>query len=139
MAIRATMWGMVVTVVAAFVATVILGILAFFQLLLAAGAPFGRMAWGGRQPPVLPPPLRVVSSFGAFILATFLIAVLARAGIVRGFLPAEVVGPVTWGIAGMLGLAAVAKLTSRGRAERLVMAPLTAVASVATALVAAFA
>ena len=139
MAIRATMCGMVVTLIAAWIATVVLGILTFFQLLLAAGAPFARLAWGGRQSRVLPPLLRVISSVAAFLLATSAIAVLARAGIVRGFLRTQTLGPVTWGIAGVLGLAAVAKLTSRARAERLVMAPLTALACVASGLVAALA
>ena len=48
------------TALAAIVATVILGLLAVFQLALVAGAPLGHLAWGGRSR-VLPTRLRIGS------------------------------------------------------------------------------
>ncbi|HET9880007.1 MAG TPA: hypothetical protein VFQ81_11990 [Candidatus Limnocylindria bacterium] len=46
----------------AVIGTVLLAVIAMFQLALAAGAPLGAMAWGGGHPGVLPPRLRVASA-----------------------------------------------------------------------------
>jgi hypothetical protein len=42
---------------------------AMFQIVLVAGAPVGRFAWGGQHPGTLPPGLRVASIGSAMLLA----------------------------------------------------------------------
>lgn len=57
-----------VTEVAAVVASVLLAALAAFQVALAAGAPLGRLAWGGRHR-VLPTGLRIASGVSVVVYA----------------------------------------------------------------------
>jgi hypothetical protein len=65
---------------AAVLAAVLLALLVCFQLLLAAGLPLGRAAWGGGHR-VLPASLRWGSLAAAIVLAALAYAVLVRAGL----------------------------------------------------------
>ena len=67
---------------AAMAATVLLGLLAMFQVTLAAGAPFGLFAWGG-QSRVLPLRLRIGSVVSIVIYALIAAVLLERAGLIR--------------------------------------------------------
>ena len=51
-------------------AAILFGMLAAFQVELVIGVPWGRVAWGGGQPDVLSPRLRVASGASAVILDT---------------------------------------------------------------------
>jgi hypothetical protein len=53
-----------------------------FQLALAAGAPWGELAMGGRYPGRFPPPMRVLAVLQATILAGLALVVLDAAGVV---------------------------------------------------------
>jgi hypothetical protein len=53
-----------------------------FQLALAAGAPWGELAMGGRYPGRFPPPMRVLAVLQATILAGLALIVLDAAGVV---------------------------------------------------------
>lgn len=66
---------MVVGLVGAF----LLGCLAVFQVLLIAGAPLGRFAWGG-QHDVLPARLRIGSAVSIALYAVFAVLMLQAAG-----------------------------------------------------------
>jgi hypothetical protein len=50
-----------------------------FQIALAAGAPWGELAWGGRFPGTLPVPMRIASAVAVVILVGFAAVVLTRA------------------------------------------------------------
>lgn len=54
----------------------LLGVVAAFQLALAAGAPWGAAAWGGVAPGVLPGPLRAAST-GSMLIYCGLAALVA--------------------------------------------------------------
>ena len=61
------------------VAVVLLGVIAIFQLGLALGAPWGKAAWGGQNPGVLPTGLRVASGLAAVVV--YPLIALVRAGL----------------------------------------------------------
>ena len=82
-----------------------------FQLALAAGAPWGRAAMGGRFPGRLPPPMRVASVVQATILAGLSGLVLARAG------------PGVWVAVAIGFVAAVLNLITPSRVERAIWGP----------------
>lgn len=93
-----------------------------FQLALAAGAPWGRAAMGGRFPGRLPPPMRVASVVQSMILAGLSGLVLARAGVALPVLR-EAAGAGVWVAVGIGFVAAVLNLISPSRVERAIWAP----------------
>ena len=79
---------------AAVVSLVLLGALAVFQGLLAAGQPLGRFAWGG-QHEVLPASLRAGSVVSIALYAVFAVLVLQAAGLLD-LLPDGVAAVAIW-------------------------------------------
>ena len=112
---------------AAFVAYVLLGALAVLQIALAAGAPLGHFAWGGKYR-VLPRGLRIAGAVSVLVYALFAwiiagaVASLDRFG---DYIPET--PPGIWVLAGYFGLGVVVNLVSRSRPERFVMTPVAAV------------
>jgi hypothetical protein len=72
--------------VAAIAAALVLLWLIAFQVMLAAGVPLGRLAWGGHDS-VLPPGLRIASLVAAAVLLGALWLVAQRAGWVPAVVP----------------------------------------------------
>ncbi|MCG5219739.1 hypothetical protein [Streptosporangium sp. KLBMP 9127] len=104
---------------------ILLAILAVFQIALAAGAPLGRFAWGGRHD-VLPRNLRIGSVVAVPIYAVFALFLLSKAGLVSIIgEPLLTIG--MWVIVIYLGLASVLNLLSRSKFERSVMTPVALV------------
>jgi hypothetical protein len=101
----------------------VLGCLAVFQLLLVAGAPLGRFAWGG-QNAVLPANLRIGSVVAIVLYGAFALIILEAAGGV-GLLPRGLVGVAIWLLTGYFALGIVLNAVSRSRPERLVMTPVS--------------
>ncbi len=97
-------------------------LLVVLQVLLAAGLPLGRLAWGGRYER-LPMRLRVGSGLSAGLLVLAAVAVSDRArlssvlphGLVQGLLPA---------LAALFALSTLANLASSSRPERWTGGPL---------------
>lgn len=114
-----------VTVAAGGVCVVLLA-LACFQALLVLGAPWGRLAWGGRHR-VLPVPLRVGSVVALATYALVALVVLVRADLVGVGVSDDVVGTAAWVVAGYFLLGIGVNLASRSRPERFVMTPVAAV------------
>ena len=85
------------TPVAAVLICAILGLLADFQMLLIAGLPLGRFAWGG-QHEVLPPRLRAGSAVSIALYAVFALLILEAAGALE-LLPDGVVAVAIWVLA----------------------------------------
>ena len=112
---------------AAAVAYVLLGALAVFQIALAAGAPLGHLAWGGKYR-VLPRGLRIASAVSVLVYALFAwiisgaVSSLDRFG---DYIPDK--PPGIWVLTAYFGLGVVVNLVSRSRPERLVMTPVAAV------------
>ncbi|SDE30408.1 hypothetical protein SAMN05660485_00510 [Blastococcus fimeti] len=105
----------------AVVGVVLLGCLAAFQVVLVAGAPLGRFAWGG-QHVVLPARLRVGSVVSIALYAVFAVLVLQAADAVD-VLPSGPADVGIWVLTVYLGIGVVMNAVSRSRPERLVMTP----------------
>lgn len=106
----------------------LLAALAVFQIALAAGAPWGRFAWGGAHR-VLPRRLRVGSAIAVGLYAAFAVLLLSRAGVLPGGESAAVV-VLTWVLFGYFALGVVLDGMSRSRAERWTMAPVCAMLAI---------
>lgn len=109
--------------------------IAAFQVALAAGAPFGRAAWGGSHER-LPRKLRVASAAASAVWVLAALVVLAGAGFDASPIPASVVDWATWVLAALLLLGAVMNFLSRSRLERLIWGPIALVLAGLAAFVA---
>ncbi|SCY34918.1 hypothetical protein SAMN05216488_1474 [Microbacterium sp. LKL04] len=118
----------------ALVLTVILTLLAIFQITLALGAPLGRFAWGG-QHRALPLRLRIGSLVSVLIYA--LIAVLAwdRARAID-VVPDIVAQVGMWTVFVYFVLGILMNAISRSKPERNTMVPVTIVLAVLSFLIA---
>jgi hypothetical protein len=114
---------------AAVVSLLLLGALAVFQGLLAAGLPLGRFAWGG-QNDVLPAGLRIGSVVSIVLYAVFAVLILQAAGALD-LLPDGVADVAIWVLAGYFVLGIAMNAISRSRPERLVMTPVVGVLAAA--------
>lgn len=113
--------------VAAVVAYVLLGALAVFQIALAAGAPLGALAWGGKHR-VLPRGLRIASAVSVLVYGLFAAIIAGAVSSLDRFgdhIPGTPVG--IWVLTAYFGLGVVANAISRSRPERFVMTPVAAV------------
>jgi hypothetical protein len=106
-----------------------------FQLLLAAGLPLGRAAWGG-QYAVLPINLRLGSLAAAAMLGVAAWVVLARAGMVGGMARSKAVKVATWVFAAYLCLNTLGNLASTSPMERAVMTPASLLLAICFVIVA---
>ena len=118
-----------VITVAAVVASVLLAGLAVFQVLLVAGRPLGRLAWGG-QHEVLPPSLRIESAVSVVSYAVIAWVVW------RAATEPEDDRPWMWVLTAFFGLGVAMNAASRSRPERLLMTPIALVLAACSALVA---
>lgn len=105
--------------------TVVLALLAVFQIALALGAPLGRFAWGG-QHRVLPARLRVGSAVSVLIYVLIDLIAWDRVGAIALF-PAGFAEVAMWVIFGYFVLGILMNAISRSRPERLTMVPVTIV------------
>lgn len=120
---------------AAITFSILMAGLAVFQLLLAAGMPLGRFAWGG-QHRILPRGLRIGSLVAIFLYALFSAILLMRAGLSPAWPSGDWVGPAAWGVAAYMALGVVVNAMSRSRPERLTMTPLVTILLALTLFVA---
>jgi hypothetical protein len=128
-------YGAPVPIGAAVVACVVLAALAGFQACLALGAPWGRLAWGGRHDGVLPAGLRVASAVSIVLYAGFAAMLADRADLAH--VMADGVSRVgVWGLVGYFGLGVLMNGISRSPGERAVMTPTVLVLGICAVLVA---
>lgn len=109
----------------AILACVLLAGLTIFQGALIAGAPLGRMAWGG-QHRVLPTNLRIGSAVSLGVYALFAYAALAKAGLVPALVSESFTSVTMWVMTAYFALGVLMNGISRSKPERLVMTPTTA-------------
>jgi len=123
------------------VAACLLGVVVLFQLALAAGAPWGAAAYGGRaelDDGRLPPRYRVASAGTAVILAGALWLVLAAGAVISPTPIAEnVLGVGAWVLVGLFALNTVGNLAGRHPVERWGAGGITAVLTILCAWIAA--
>jgi hypothetical protein len=123
---------MIDTAAAAWIFAALLVLVSLFQLALAAGAPWGALAMGGRYPGRFPPAMRVAAVVQVGIYALMGAVVFSRAGVA---LPDwfEVSRVAVWVVVGVSALAAVLNLITPSKWERRLWAPV-AILMLATAL-----
>ena len=119
---------------AAVVACMLLLGLAVLQAGLAAGRPWGRLAWGG-QHDVLPRQLRISSAVSIAVYVFFAAVALTAGGLV-GLLPEDFAGGAAWFIAAYSALGVALNGISRSRPERAVMTPVSLVLAVCFLIIA---
>jgi hypothetical protein len=99
-------------------------VVASFQVALAAGAPFGRAAFGGADAGTLPVDLRLVSAVAAVVWVLAALHALSRGGFTGRF-PRLGNGRITWVLAGVTAVGALMNTASSSPWERFGWAPLT--------------
>jgi hypothetical protein len=97
--------------------------LAVFQMLLAAGFPYGAAAFGGANA-VLPSRLRVASAISSVLFCGALYVVLAEGDLFGASGRSTFVSSATWLFVAIFGLSGIANIASRSRWERYLMAPI---------------
>lgn len=120
--------------IACLVASGLLAALAVVQAGAAAGAPWGRVTWGGRHR-VLPTRLRLASAVSVLLYAGFAAVLISRAGILPGG-DSVVIRVLTWVLFAYFVVGIGMNAISRSPAERLVMTPACVVLAAATLVVA---
>ncbi len=114
------------TITAAVAASVVLGLLAVFQIALASGAPLGEFAWGG-QSKVLPARLRIGSIVSVVLYALIAVILLERAGLTQILGNAAVLQVAAWVVFAYFALGILMNAVSRSKPERYTMTPVTVV------------
>lgn len=121
---------------AAWVGAALAAALVVFQVGLAAGAPWGALAWGGRHRGRLPGSLRLGSLVAAAVVGVGVGAVLERGGAVAPWLPAGLAGTLTAVLAGVFGLSILGNRLSASDLERRIQTPVAVVLAVTFLVVA---
>lgn len=96
-----------------------------FQLALAAGAPWGEFAMGGKFPGRYPVSMRIAAVIQSFILAAIAWTVLAAAGVTQT--PWPVPDWALWALVGLFAVGLVLNLITPSARERRIWAPVVAV------------
>lgn len=123
--------------IAGAVALALFGGLVLFQLALATGAPWGRAAYGGQHPGVLPVRFRLSSAIAAVVWTVVALSVARRAGLpIWSPVPDVALPIVCWIVVGLSVVAVVLNAITRSRVERAIWLPVTLVLLGATLVVA---
>ena len=119
----------------------LLGVVILFQVSLAAGAPWGAAAYGGRaalDDGRLPTRYRVASATTALVLTGALWLVLAASAVISAApLSENLLGAGVWVLAGLFALNTVGNLAGRHPVERWGAGGITAVLTILCAWIAA--
>ena len=122
--------------IAAIVASIILAGVGVFQAFLAAGAPLGHFAWGGRHR-VLPIGFRIASAVAIPLYIGMIVLMLNRAGVISVSNNTGAIRLAAWLLVAYFALGVLMNLASRSRPERYVMTPIVLVLAALAAIVAA--
>jgi hypothetical protein len=115
--------------------TGLLGALAVLQLLLIAGLPLGRFAWGGQQDR-LSTRLRVAAGLSIVIYGLLAGVGLARLHLITTPVPELVIVIAMWVITAYLCLSVLPNLASKSIHEKRLMTPVSAVLAILALLIA---
>jgi hypothetical protein len=114
------------TIAAAVLICVVLGLLAVFQALLVVGVPIGRFAWGG-QHTVLPRNLRVGSVVSILLYGLFAFIVLEAVKLTDVIPSAAFTAVAMWVLTAYFALGVIMNAISRSKPERFTMTPVSLV------------
>lgn len=121
--------------IAALISLTLLGLLAFFQILLIAGVPIGKFAWGG-QHKTLPPKLRISSIVSIGIYAFIAVLIVSKAGLWQVIPEGTFLTVSLWVVFGYFVLGVGLNAISRSKAERYTMTPASLVFAICLFIIA---
>lgn len=113
----------------------LLAALTAFQIALASGAPWGRFAWGGAHPRVLPRRLRISSAVSVVLYAGFAALLLSRVGVLPGG-DSGLIVVFTWILFAYFVVGIGLNAISRSRPERWTMTPVCVIMAFMTLVIA---
>ena len=113
-----------IVLIAAIIAVVLFTGMNIFQLLLALGLPFGRLAYGGKYEK-LPSKMKITSLIGIVIFIFASLSVLERAKIITIFNNLMFVTVFIWIIAVYLAFNTLMNAISKSKWEKLIMTPIS--------------
>ena len=123
------------TNIAARTFTLLSAVAGLFQLALAAGLPWGQLAYGGAFPGVLPPHMRLAAVGAAMVIALFCAIVLARADMLRTRWR-RASDKLVWLVVAYCAVGVVANASTPSDWERVIWLPVTLVLLVSATIVA---
>lgn len=121
--IKGLMFNNVFIEISAYALIIIFLVMFLFQLSLAFGAPFGKLAWGGVYN-VLPASLRFGSFISAIIFLFGIMIVSEKALFYSLFYYPILADIFIWLFVVLFGLSTIGNLFSKSKYERLVMTPI---------------
>lgn len=115
--------------IAAIIGSVLFIIVIILYILLIAGAPLGEYAMGGKYK-ILPPKVRILALLAVLIQIFGIILLLQSADIIHALLASGIIKTACYIYAFYFSLNILMNLLSKSKKERLVMTPLSAIASI---------
>lgn len=100
--------------------------LMIFQLMLAVGLPYGKMAWGGKYE-VLPAKLRIGSLSSSLVIIYAVIVILEKGGYLFLINNHSVLTLSSWVFVILFGLSTLGNITSKSEKEKYFMTPLAVI------------
>ncbi len=121
--------------IAAYVYTFLTLIVVLFQFALAAGAPWGHLAMGGRFPGVFPLHMRVAAVIQALILSGLALIVLSNAGIILADFY-DLSNTLIWVVVVINIVSLVMNTITPSKQERAIWMPVTLILAICSSIVA---
>lgn len=121
--------------VSAIIFTVLIGLVIVFQLLLAAGMPWGSAAMGGKYPGKFPPAMRVAALVQIIVLLLFACIVLSAAS-VRFPECTSFSQSAIWFVVAFSVISTILNLITSSRWERRIWAPVAVLLLITSFIVA---
>ena len=109
-----------------------------FQIALAAGMPWGHLAWGGRYGKILPKKVRISSAFAIPLLVFFSIMFLQYVELIPVFIGRPLSTIILSVITAFFALTILGNVTSKSKHEKIVMTPVASLIFIISLLIVIF-
>lgn len=109
--------------IASWVLIFIFAVMFIFQMLLAFGAPFGRLAWGGEYK-ILPKKLRVGSFISAIIFILAEIVVMEKVNKIHAINQPILAVIFNWFLVVLFAFSTIVNILSKSKWEKRIMTPI---------------
>lgn len=104
-------------------------VIAVLTLLVTLGLPLGEFTLGGKYK-ILPPKMRIASGVSFFIQILAIVVILQTGGVINTFIPFRTARGICFFFAAYLVLNSIMNFSSKSKKEKLVMTPLSLIASI---------
>ncbi len=124
-----------ITTAAAYISIALIAIVIGFQVALAAGAPWGKVAWGGKYPGTLPRHMRIMSLVSILVLLLLGFILSVRAGLM---FPEwhRVSRSAVWVVVAYCALGVIANAATPSKWERIIWLPVVFLMLVCSTMIA---